>query len=143
MGVDVYLPAALGKTHREWGTPYWALLIQAIVSSLFILISLYGTFVRDAYEFLLKSSVVLQLIPFLYLFLGLWKLKTNRVAALLGLMATSFGLLFVFIPSAGVENKLRFEIQMIASSILMLGIGVVFYRTGQRKKSGMLKATKG
>lgn len=143
MGVDVYLPPLLAKTHEKWRTPYWALLIQAIVSSIFILVSLYGSFVRDAYEFLLKSSVVLQLIPFVYLFLGLWKLKGNRFVALLGFFATCFGILFVLIPSANVENKLRFEIQMITSCVLMLGIGFVFYRIGRRKKSGMLKTMKG
>ena len=143
MGVDVYLPPLLAKTHSKWRTPHWALLIQAIVSSLFILISLYGSFVRDAYEFLLKSSVVLQLIPFLYLFLGLWKLKSNRFAAVLGLLATCFGILFVLIPSANVENKLRFELQIIISCVLMLGIGFLFYRNGRRKKSDMLTAMKG
>jgi amino acid transporter len=135
MGMDVYLPPVLGRIHGKWGSPHVALLVQATLSSLFILISLYGSFVREAYEFLLKSSVVIQLIPFLYLFLGLWKLKRKRFLAFLGVMATSFGILFVFIPSSEIENKLRFELQLLGSCSLMLGLAVLFYKIGKRKQA--------
>ena len=133
MGLDVYLPPVLGNTHKKWGTPHVALLVQATVSSLFILISLYGSFVREAYEFLLKSSVVLQLIPFLYLFLGLWKLGRKRLIGLLGTLGTAFGIAFVFIPSSEIDNTLRFELQLISSCGLMLGLAVLFFLIGKRK----------
>ncbi len=139
MGLGVYLPPSLGKTHEKWGTPYVALIVQALLSTAFICISLYGTYVREAYEFLLKSSVIIQLVPFLYLFLGLWKLGKRRLFAMLGTISTAFGILFVFIPSAGVEHKLRFELQLLASCFLMLGVAVVFYLIGKRKQAALLR----
>jgi amino acid transporter len=127
MGVNVYLPPALGKTHSKWKTPYVALLVQAVLSSCLILISLYGANVRDAYEKLLSSSVAIQLIPFLYLFAGLWKLGTNRVWAALGFIATSIGVIFVFVPSSAVENPTRFVLEVSVSFLIMIGLAVLLY----------------
>jgi glutamate:GABA antiporter len=118
----------LGRTHPKYQTPHIALIVQAIFSSAFIFISLYGSFVREAYETLLLSSVVLQLIPFLYLFLGLWKLKTKRLLAVLGLVATIFGIVFSFMPSSSVQNVKRFEIEVFGACAFMLGVAVVVYK---------------
>ncbi|MCI0605164.1 APC family permease [bacterium] len=133
MGLSVYLPPALGKTHPRWNTPYIALLVQAVISSCLILLSLYGTNVREAYEKLLSSSVVIQLIPFLYLFAGLWKLETNRVWAALGFVATALGAILVFVPSSGVENPTRFLLEVSVSLVVMIGLAVLLYFWGSRK----------
>ena len=133
MGIDVYLPAALGKVHPRWQSPYVALLVQGIVSSIFIVISLYGATVGEAYKLLLLSSVVIQLIPFLYLFAGLFKLGRYRFWAIAGFVATAFGIGFVFVPAAGTENKWLFEGKLCVSTILMLGIGGIFYAFASRK----------
>jgi amino acid transporter len=134
MGLEVYLPKALGRTHPVWGSPYVALLIQGVLSTIFILISLFGSNVRQAYEELLKSSVVIQLIPFLYLFAGLWKLGKARLLASLGFIATSFGILFVFIPSSSVENIAVFEIKLLVGTFGMFLLAWLFFRAGARKK---------
>ena len=127
MGLNVYLPPVLGKTHSRWNTPYVALIVQAVLSSMFILISLYGANVREAYEKLLSSSVAIQLIPFLYLFAGLWKLGTNRIWACLGLLATAAGVILVFVPSSSVESPVRFFIEVSASFLIMIGVAVLLY----------------
>lgn len=134
MGLEVYLPKSLGRTHPVWGSPYVALLVQGVLSTVFILISLFGSNVRQAYEELLKSSVVIQLIPFLYLFAGLWKIGRARILAILGLIATSFGIIFVFIPSASVENTAIFEFKLLAGTSFMLLLAWLFYRMGKRKQ---------
>jgi len=131
MGIDVYLPSALGRTHSKWGTPYVALLVQAVLSSLFILISLFGSTVKGGYEFLLKSSVVLQLIPFLYLFAGLYKLGKKRMVGLLGLAATAFGIAFVFVPSSAESNIFS----IAASTAVMLGLALIFYFVGRSRRA--------
>ncbi len=133
MGIDVYLPKALGKTHPVWGTPHIALIVQAVLSSFLILISFMGTTVVEAFEILLKSSVVIQLIPFVYLFLGLWKLRKHRVIALLGAIATTFGILLTFVPSQDVTNVLQFELEVMGSFVLMMGLAIAFYRAGRNK----------
>ncbi len=133
MGINVYLPAALGKTHPRWNTPYVALLIQSVISSALILLSLYGTNVREAYEKLLSSSVAIQLIPFLYLFAALWKLGKHRVWAALGFVATAAGVILVFVPSSSVESPIRFFIEVSASFLIMIGLAVLLYWRASRR----------
>lgn len=140
MGLDVYLPSALGKTHPKWQTPYVALIVQGVLSSIFVYLSLIGTTVGEAYAILLKSSVVLQLIPFLYLFWGLWRLKQKRILALMGTMATGFGILFVFVPPTSETNVLGMELKIIGSSAVMLGVAAVFYILGKRKHNSVMSA---
>ncbi|HJS74646.1 MAG TPA: APC family permease, partial [Vicinamibacteria bacterium] len=70
-GLDHYLPEALGRVHPKWRTPYVALITHATASSVFIAMSFIGAGVRDAYLTLLELAVVLQLVPFVYLYLGL------------------------------------------------------------------------
>jgi amino acid transporter len=127
MGVDVYLPKALGKTHPKWGTPINALLVQGVVCTILLLISLYGSTVRDIYEKLLKCSIVIQLVPFVYLFAGQYKIGVQRGLALVGLGATLFGIAFVFIPSSGITNILEFELTLIIGTVFMLGLACVLY----------------
>jgi amino acid transporter len=133
MGLSVYLPPALGKTHPRWGTPYVALLVQAVLSSALILISLTGSNVQEAYEKLLKSSVVIQLIPFLYLFAGLWKIQSNRIWAALGFIATALGVILVFVPSSDVSNPLGFILEIATSFVIIIGLAVLLYWHGSRK----------
>lgn len=134
MGVEVYLPKWLGKTHSRWGTPVNALLVQGIVCTIFVLISLYGSTVREGYEKLLKCSIVIQLVPFVYLFAGLYKIGVKRGLALVGTIASLFGIAFVFVPSSGIKNILEFELTLIGGSVLMLGLACIFYWLAWRKK---------
>jgi amino acid transporter len=134
MGLNVYLPPVIGKTHSKWSTPYIALLVQAVLSSAFILLSLYGSNVREAYELLLKSSVVIQLIPFLYLFAGLWKIHSNRIWAVLGFVATALGVILAFIPTSDVSNPFRFVLEIFVSFFIMIGAAVILYWIGKRKQ---------
>lgn len=142
MGLDVYLPSVLGNTHPKWGTPYVSLLVQCVLSGIFIFLSLYGASVGQAYRILLSSSVVIQLIPFLYLFLGLWKLGRRRVVAVLGFIASAFGILFVFVPSLTETDVLGFELKVIGSSAVMLGLAIVFYVIGRRKHNKVVQQLK-
>ena len=134
MGVSAYLPPALGRTHPAWNTPYVALIVQGILSSILILISLYGANVAEAYEKLLSSSVAIQLVPFLYLFAGLWKLKTKRIWAALGFGATALGVLLVFIPSSDVTHPIRFVVEVSASFLVMIGVALLLYHIQMKKR---------
>ena len=99
-----------------------------------IFLSLYGTNVAEAYEKLLSSSVAIQLIPFVYLFAGLWKLKTNRIWAACGFVATAIGVILVFVPSSDVTNPLRFFLEVMGSFLLMIGVAVFLYKLAVRKQ---------
>ena len=47
-GVDHYLPASFGKLHPRWGTPWVALLTQAVIGAIFIFLGQAGTSVQGA-----------------------------------------------------------------------------------------------
>lgn len=78
IGLDRYLPSAFGYTHRRYRTPYVALIVQGIASTVFILINSVGSTVRDLYLILLNTAVIIQLVPFLYMFAALIRLRKEE-----------------------------------------------------------------
>jgi amino acid transporter len=131
-GLDRYLPEALGRVHPKWRTPYVALITHATLSSVFIAMSFIGAGVRDAYLTLLELAVVLQLVPFVYLYLGLIRVAGKpgghycnplvlRLAGLAGLVATLLALATSFVPPTSVESPLQYEIKMIVGSAIFIG----------------------
>ncbi len=148
-GLDRYLPKALGKIHPKHGTPHIALIGIAVLSSVLILMSFAGgTTVKEAYVTLLDLAVVLQMISYLYLYSslarvafgksagsGYFKRSRIRFAAVSGLLTAGAGMLMAFIPSHSVDSVWRFEIKMIVSCALFLGlaVGLFFYYSHKQK----------
>ena len=71
VGLDRYFPPAFARIHPRWRTPYLAILIQAPIAVLFLLLSVLGkgTSVERAFLILLDMSLLIYFIPYLYLFL--------------------------------------------------------------------------
>ena len=74
VGIDRYLPAAFGKIHPKWKTPYVSILVQAVVSGAILLFSQINDTTRGAYQFLIDAAIILYFIPFLYMFAAVIKL---------------------------------------------------------------------
>lgn len=131
-GLTSALPAALGRVHPRWQSPYVALITCALLAGSFTAISLLGSTVAEAYQVLLKSAVVIQLIPFVYLFLGLLTTRESRywarLAGLVGLSATTFGLVAAFLPTSDVENVLVFETKLLLGVVGPTAIGWLLFR---------------
>ncbi|MEY2497036.1 MAG: glutamate:GABA antiporter [Verrucomicrobiota bacterium] len=72
VGLDRYFPPAFARIHPRWHTPYLAILIQAPIAVLFLLLSVLGkgTSVERAFLILLDMSLLIYFIPYLYLFLS-------------------------------------------------------------------------
>src|SRR5271156_3513896 len=77
-GLDSYMPAWLGKIHPKYSTPYAALIVHAVVSMILVVINFTftGAGVQETFQKLLSLAVVLQLIPFLYMFGALLKIAS-------------------------------------------------------------------
>ena len=71
VGLDRYLPEALGRVHPRWGTPHVALFTQGAIATLLLILAVVGSTVEEAYVLLLDMTIVLYFIPFLYLFAAL------------------------------------------------------------------------
>jgi len=79
IGIDKYLPEALGKVHPRWGTPYVAILFQGVLSTLFIFMGVFReTSVEAAYRVLLDMVLIVYFVPFVYLFLALIVLRIRE-----------------------------------------------------------------
>ena len=78
VGIDRYLPAAFGKIHPRWKTPYISILVQAVVSGVILLLSQINETTRGAYQFLIDAAIILYFIPFLYMFAAVIKLAHRK-----------------------------------------------------------------
>jgi amino acid transporter len=135
IGIDRYLPASFAKVHPRFGTPYIALLVQAVVATVLILVNTYGATLQEAYLALLGGSIVLVMVTYLYLF-GAWTRLLKREGPLrwrvwalsrLGLTATTFAILACFIPPPVVAGIAGFELKIVGSVLVMLLCGLAIY----------------
>src|SRR5438094_206828 len=85
-GVDGALPPAFGRIHPRWQTPHVGLLIQGGIATAFVIASLVGSTVKNAYLVLTQTTIVLFFIPYIYLFAAYLRLRRERTAtsALIG-----------------------------------------------------------
>ncbi len=135
-GIGNAMPAALGRVHPRWGSPYVALLTSGIVSALLIALTLIGSSVMEAYQVLLKASVVIQLVPFVYMFTGLMMLNDvstlTRVAGLVGLLTSVFGIAAAFIPTSDVDSVVVFETKMLLGCLIPVVIGFILFARARK-----------
>ncbi len=67
-GLDSYMPSWLGNIHPRYATPYAALIVQGVVSAVLVILNFTGAGVKETFQKLLSLAVVLNLIPFVYMF---------------------------------------------------------------------------
>ena len=128
-GIDRYLPGPFARLHPRYGTPYVSLLCGAAISTLFVFGICLGETVRAAYTALFDACILLNAVPFLYLFAAGWKLG-SRVAAALGFLVTVTAVIFSLIPSSEVSNVWSFELKLCAVLGAMAVVAFVLYRRG-------------
>jgi len=147
-GLDRYLPAWLGKVHPRYRTPYAALIVHATVSMALVLVSFLGSGVQETFQRLLSLAVVLQLVPFLYMFGALLKLGLDPaagrghyrpgvliVAGACGLLMTIFGMAFAFSPAQQITSLVAYEVWMVGGTAGFVGLAVFFFYVYARRKA--------
>lgn len=143
-GLDHALPPALGRVHPRWGSPYVALLTNAGLSAVFIVFTLVGSSVGEAYQILLKAGVVIQLIPFGYMFAALMRLDGAspfaRTAGLVGLLTSIIGIAAAFIPTGDVDSIMMFETKMLLGVVVPNLIGLALFVRSKRSAHAGLAA---
>jgi amino acid transporter len=147
-GIDRYLPDAFGRMHPRWGSPVAALVTQAAIAALFIFLGQGGTSVSGAYDVLVSSTVIITLLPFLFLFASALKLRgavgspaeiripggaaTIFVAACIGLATTLVAIVFAGFPAANDPNKTLAVVKVVGLTVLVLAAGLAIYMRGRR-----------
>jgi glutamate:GABA antiporter len=153
VGIDSYLPAAFGKIHRRWKTPWVSILVQASVSGAILLASQINDSTRGAYQFLIDAAIILYFIPFLYMFAAVIKLARRKdrtenehavlvpggqagvwICGGLGFAVVLLGILVSLVPPGDSANKFVFELKLLGGTAASVLLGLVLYWRGARTK---------
>jgi len=154
VGIDRYLPAAFGKIHPRWRTPYISILVQAGLSAAILLLSqIKSQGVIAAYQLVVNAAIILYFIPFLYMFAAVIKLsgradrKSNPHAVLvpggkagaivcgvLGFVVVFLGIVLSYVPPEG-SDPLVYRVQIVLGTLGSVLIGLVLYWRGGGRKS--------
>ncbi|MGD0825382.1 MAG: APC family permease [Terriglobales bacterium] len=139
-GLDSYMPSWLGKVHPRYATPYAALIVQAIVSAFLVIMNFIGAGVQETFQKLLSLAVVLQLVPFVYMFGALVKFSitesvprgqysriTMFLAGLSGLLTTILGIALAFFPAQQITSLWSYELWMFGGTLFFIGLAVFFF----------------
>jgi glutamate:GABA antiporter len=153
-GLDSYMPAWMGKIHGKYATPYAALIVHATVSMILVILNfvLVGAAVQESFQRLLSLAVVLQLIPFLYIFAALLKIafkagfvkgRYSQTTLILsggaGLIATLLGIALAFFPAQQITSLFSYEVWMSGGTLVFIGLAAFFFFVyGRRKASRKL-----
>jgi amino acid transporter len=153
VGIDRYLPAAFGKIHPRWRTPWISMLVQAGISAVILVASQINETVHGAYQLLVDATIILYFIPFLYMYaavirlayraerssdthavlipggrLGVWLVAGTAFAV------TAFAIGLSLVPPEGTE-RVSFFTKLVGATLLSIVIGLALYWRGVRSKS--------
>jgi glutamate:GABA antiporter len=140
-GLDSYMPAWLGKVHPKYATPHAALIVQGVISLILIVITFTASGgVQEAFQKMLSAAVVLQLIPFLYVFGALLKFAvrpstgdgrygrgTLLFAGTAGFLTTALGIILAFSPAKQITSFWKYEAGMFGITLGFLALGTFFF----------------
>ena len=148
IGIDKYFPPSFGKVHPKWGTPYVAIIVQAALATVALLMSVLGrgTTVETVYLILLDTQLLVYFIPFIYLFTSLVILRrrdqgagaSSGVARAVivggcGVFVTIFAMVIATIPPSGTEHPTLFFAKVVGGAALFILFGVLLYWRANRK----------
>ena len=150
IGLDRYFPPAFGRVHPRWKTPYVAILTQAVLATIFLLLSVIGrgTTVEKAYLTLLDTMLLIYFIPFIYLFLCYLMARIREAPAdsaslirgkaagvltgMSGLLLTLFAMVIATIPPPDTAEPWLFRTKVIGGAGLFVLMGAAVYWRGRR-----------
>ncbi len=147
-GLDSYMPSWLGKVHPRYATPYAALIVQGIVSAVLVILNFAGAGVQETFQKLLSLAVVLQLVPFVYMFGALVKFAVTEstpkgqygrvtmfLAGLSGFLTTILGIALVFFPAQQITSIWSYELWMFGGTLFFVGLAAFFFFVYGRRKA--------
>jgi amino acid transporter len=148
-GIDHFLPDRFGRIHPRWGSPYVALVTQAIITVPFVVMASAGTSVRGAYQVLVSLTVIVTFIPFLLLFAAAIKLAgapatpgTLRLPggsaavvafSLIGLVTTIGAILVSLVPPESEPDRPLAVAKVLGTTLLVMGSGGLVYALGRNR----------
>lgn len=147
-GLDSYMPSWLANIHARYATPYAALIVQGIVSAILVILNFAGAGVQETFQKLLSLAVVLQLVPFVYMFAALVKFAATEstprgqygrvtlfLAGICGFLTTVLGIALVFFPAQQITSLWLYELWMFGGTAFFIGLAAFFFFVYGRLKA--------
>ena len=131
-GVDRLLPAAFGRVHPRWGTPYVSILALGVVATFLLVIYQLGDTMRVAYVEMVSLMVIAGFLPYLYIFGSAWK-AGKRLSVVSGVGITALALFCSVVPPAEIRSVWLFEGKLAAGTLAVVASAWLVYR--RRKQS--------
>jgi glutamate:GABA antiporter len=150
IGLDRYFPPAFGRVHPRWHTPYVAILTQAVLATVFLLVSVLGkgTTVEKAYLIVLDTMLLVYFIPYIYLFIAYLVVRLREpvaaqgavprsraaaaVTGVAGLGLTLFAMVLATIPPSDTAEPWLFRVKVIGGAGFFVMLGLLIYWRGRR-----------
>jgi amino acid transporter len=151
IGLDRYFPPAFGRVHPKWKTPYVAILTQAVLATVFLLLSVLGkgTTVERGYLILLDTMLLIYFIPYIYLFVCYLVVRSRetvpdsapwhgrRAAGIVigasGLLLTLGAMLVATLPPSDTAEPWLFRLKVIGGAALFVLLGGLVYWRGRQR----------
>ena len=124
-----------------------ALIVQAIVSGVLVILNFAGAGVQETFQKLLSLAVVLQLVPFIYMFGALVKFALTEpvpkgqygrttlfLAGTSGFLTTVLGIALVFFPAQQITSLWSYELWMFGGTLFFIGLAAFFFFVYGRRK---------
>ncbi|MGB8318983.1 MAG: APC family permease [Ignavibacteriaceae bacterium] len=154
VGLDRYLPAAFGKLHPKFGTPYISLITLASVTIFFVILSGLGEKAKQVYDILVSLEIVSSLIPYLYIFASVVKFEIDKkyrgkinlpggqknamAAGIVGFLVVGISLFLALIPGEDVKDTFTFYSTVLISLALNMSVGIGLYIYAKKKSKRKL-----
>lgn len=150
-GLDRMLPAALGRLDPKTGAPTLSIMVQTMLVIALLALSLAGSTLEAAYDFLVAMSVLSYTLPFLFLFAAYWKVQSQdggqlpwrmpggaasaRWVAAAGFAVSLSAIFGAMVPSPDAPDGLVATAKLLGASFVLLasGAGIYWLRALGRK----------
>ena len=149
-GVDKALPPAFAKLHPKWGTPVFALVVQALIAGGIAVLGQAGTTVRNAYDILVNLGIISFFIPYALMYAAMIRSQwlpagpeVKRVPGgrgvgvllgALGLTTVLVSIVLSCLPPAGDPRPVLAVIKVVGSSLALVAIGAGLYFVGRFRR---------
>ncbi|MFL5237570.1 MAG: amino acid permease, partial [Rhizomicrobium sp.] len=148
-GIDNFLPRTFAWRSPKTGAPIPAILLQAAMMLVMVMLSQLGTSVAGAYDYLVAMAVLGATIPYVFMFAGY--LKTVRLPVVpgvwtppggmrmrlamgwIGQIATLVAIGCTLVPSSSDSHPLAGFLKIMISASVMFGAGALFYWLARRR----------
>ncbi len=134
------MPSWLGNIHPRLRYALHGIDRPGIVSAVLVILNFAGAGVQETFQKLLSLAVVLNLVPFVYVFASLLKFAVTEpiprgrygrvtmfIAGASGFLTTILGIALVFFPAQQITSLWSYELWMFGGTAFFIGLAAFFF----------------